>query len=183
MFHTLILLFLFAKSIDSYGQLSSPVPLQEIMLYSPENIRNLISAQAKFNSISPDLITGIVWVESGGNPFAVRYEPRFFERYIGQKRLNGFVPRFVSDDTERNLRATSFGLMQIMGNTAREQGFKREFLTELLDPELNLSIGCHYFSKLLDKADNDTTLALYWWNAGTGREYPGRNQTTTHRKF
>lgn len=39
---------------------------------------------------------------------------------------------------------TSWGLMQIMGGTARDLGFAGP-LTDLMDPELGIFWGCRYF--------------------------------------
>lgn len=84
-------------------------------------------------SSAPSLIDGI---------FASRYEPEFFDRYIFNKKLNGYVPKYISLKTEGRHRATSWGLMQIMGNTARELGYAKPTLTSLILPWRNVNLGC-----------------------------------------
>ncbi len=77
-------------------------------------------AAGKYN-LPENLILAIIDVESGGDPWAIRYEPAFYTRYIVGKPTKVFGP--VSKETEQKARATSWGLMQIMGQVARERGF------------------------------------------------------------
>ena len=51
--------------------------------------------------------------------------------------------------TELLGQQASWGLMQIMGATARERGFKG-WLTELCDPAVNLEWGCRHLRWMLD---------------------------------
>ena len=95
------------------------------------------------------MVRGVVLQESGGNPFAVRYEPGFYERYLKDKSVD-FVPSGCSRDTERIGRSISWGLMQIMGETARCVGF-RGWFGELLMPETGLAWGCAYLARLRDR--------------------------------
>lgn len=100
-------------------------------------------------SFPPELIRAMVLIESGGNPFAMRYEPIFYDRYLKGKPLS-FVPTGCSKDTEAIGRATSWGLLQIMGETARCVGF-RGWFGELLTPEVGLEWGCRYLARLRDR--------------------------------
>jgi hypothetical protein len=55
--------------------------------------------------------------------------------------------------TEKRLRATSFGYMQILGETARSiLKFRGDSLLELIQPELNLELGCELLKRNYDKA-------------------------------
>lgn len=74
-------------------------------------------------------------------------------------------------DTEEYTRAISWGLMQVMGEVAREFGFNGKFLSELCQPGTNLDIGCKIFKHKLDKANGDTHKALLLWNGGARQEY------------
>lgn len=133
-----------------------------------------IFAAAKRHQLEPSLIAAVIYQESGGNPLAVRYEPAFFYRYVeplGKGELPGHVPTSCSLATEKNLRATSWGLMQIMGETARERGYTGEFLTGLLDPAVNISIGVEYLSHLIRDARGVIPAALARWNGGGNATY------------
>lgn len=123
--------------------------------------------------ISVELLAAVIHQESGGNPFAVRYEPAFLKRYLEdktKKTIGGYVPARCSWQTEVQMRSTSFGLMQLMGQVARERGFQGEFLTELCDPAVNLKWGSELLQTLLHKHDT-TEKALLRWNGGGDPNY------------
>ena len=92
------------------------------------------------------LIAAVVQVESGGNAWAIRYERNFFQVYILSLDVAPIKP--CSLYTEKHARATSWGLMQVMGQVARERGFSRPFLSELCQPELGLEYGCRQLAHL-----------------------------------
>jgi soluble lytic murein transglycosylase-like protein len=136
-------------------------------------LANTIIETAKLTGISPQLLCAVIHQESSGNPYAVRYEPAFLKRYLEdktKKTIGGHIPTKCSWQTEVQMRATSFGLMQIMGQVARERGFKGEFLTELCDPAVNLKWGSEFLQTLLHKHDT-TEKALLRWNGGGDPDY------------
>lgn len=136
-------------------------------------IASLIIDASKATGITPMLLAAVIHQESRGNPYAVRYEPAFFKKYLEtktRKTLEGHVPSVCSFETEVRMRSTSFGLMQIMGQVARERGFKAEFLTELIDPATNLKWGSEFLQTLLLK-HGDTEKALLRWNGGGNKDY------------
>lgn len=141
-------------------------------LHQLGRLKGLIHTFSKRYDVNPQLVAGIVYVESSGNPNAVRFEPKFFERVKNLPQLSGYVPKNCTKETEQILRSTSFGLMQIMGETARNRGFRGEFLTDLLEPEVNLDLGVQFFAELLRGSD-DPRLALFKFNAGPAAKYPG----------
>lgn len=108
--------------------------------------RSLIAAAAQSYQLPIPLVTAIVQVESNGDPWAVRYEPGFYDKYIAPRPVRGKPP--CTSQTEARLLACSFGLMQIMGATARAVGFDGVFLTELCQPAIGLDYGCRYLAKL-----------------------------------
>lgn len=133
----------------------------------------LIFEASKFTGVPATLLAAVIHQESKGHIYAVRYEPAFYRRYVEGKSksaLLGYVPRLCSLDTEKQLRATSFGLMQIMGQVLRERGYKAEFLTEALDPKTNIKWGSEFLQTLLLKHD-DTESALLRWNGGGNKNY------------
>lgn len=119
--------------------------------------------------LAPQLVAAVVAVESDGNPWAIRYEPGFYDRYVQAAPIKAKAP--CSNDTERRLRAMSFGLMQIMGQTARERGFVGTYLSQLCDPEAGIEYGCKHLSWLasryLDAYGWEGVIAAY--NAGSPR--------------
>ncbi|MFZ1325935.1 MAG: lytic transglycosylase domain-containing protein [Candidatus Contendobacter sp.] len=130
----------------------------------------LVAAAAQRHTLPVSLIRAIVHIESGGNPWAVRYEPAFYDRYVMTKPVKAHAPCSVK--TESRLRATSFGLMQIMGQTARETGFDGVYLTELCDPAVGLDWSCTYLARLVEvyrsKYGMEGVVAAY--NAGSPRK-------------
>lgn len=138
-------------------------------------MRKIAIATANAQGISPALVQAVCHHESGGwRTWASRYEPRFFDRYVAVHRMPK-VQTFglCSPDTERTLRATSFGLMQIMGQTAREFGFEGEFLTQLCDPHAGIEFGCRKLARCL-KLKPDVSEALLMYNGGGDPSYPGK---------
>jgi soluble lytic murein transglycosylase-like protein len=77
-------------------------------------------------------------------------------------------------ETEKQMRACSFGLMQIMGQTAREYGFTGTFLTELCDPDSGVKLGCTKLKRELDRHNGYVTGALLAYNGGGDANYPVR---------
>ncbi len=135
--------------------------MKQSLLHLMENI-------AAANNLPFALVHAIVQVESGGNPWAMRYEPAFFSRYVADRGHR--VWPGCSRDTEEQLRACSFGLMQIMGQTARERGFDRPFLTELCDPATGLEWGCLHLSAQIKRYHGEIDAAVAAYNAGSARK-------------
>lgn len=107
----------------------------------PNRMKTLIKSYAAQFDLPEWLVSAIVHVESSGNPWAMRYEPTFYRLYIAD--MDGVRPISpCSLMTEKMGRATSWGLMQIMGQVARERGFTGAFLSSLCQPEMGLEWGC-----------------------------------------
>ena len=145
------------------------------MVVSPGYGR-LIVEHAQKHQISPKLIAAIIHQESKGNPWAVRREHQFFLKYLQYKTeqtIGGYVPQLCTFQTEKMLRSYSFGLMQIMGQTARENGFEGEYLTQLCDPATNIEVGVKLIKKFVDST-KDIHAALLRYNGGGDEEYPAK---------
>lgn len=104
----------------------------------PIKYKNYIKTYAEECNISPHIIASIINVESGFN-------------------------------SKRQSKAGAIGLMQIMPDTANYicqiKHIEYTEKSDLLNPKLNIKIGCYYFRYLLDKFhDFNTTICAY--NAG-----------------
>lgn len=135
--------------------------------------RVLIDDTAAALKVCPTLIAAIVVEESDGNPWKTRFEPLYslfteVDRHAKE--------RIISPDTERVMQGMSWGLMQILGATARAPlGFAGD-IPALLDPETNLSYGCRYIAWLYGKYAPRGTARDKWcepvvaaYNAGSPR--------------
>lgn len=128
-----------------------------------QTLINLAKETAGRYALDPALICAIVEQESMWNSWAIRYEPAFYVHYV--------MPQRGLTATEAYARAFSWGLLQIMGEVAREEGFK-DPLPSLCDPATGLDAGCQHFKRKLSNADQDVSKALLAWNGGGAPNYP-----------
>lgn len=112
------------------------------------------------------LVCAVIEQESSWIPWATRFEPAFEERYI--------KPALPSAPTTLEItKAMSFGLMQVMGETAIEFGWTGQFLTELCNPDTGVNFGCKKLQKCFSiHGDEDTSLLAY--NGGSDPDYPNK---------
>lgn len=125
-------------------------------------LSNLAKQVAKGMGVDPVLVCAVCEKESSWRPDATRFEPAFLQHYVLKLKLSA---------DESKGRATSWGLMQIMGEVAREEGFGGEF-SELLQPEIGLQAGIRHLKRYLDLAHGDVEAALLHWNGGADKKYP-----------
>lgn len=133
-------------------------------------LENLAREIARKHSLDPALVCAVVEQESRWNPWAIRYEPAFYHRYVLGSLSDEQVIRL--GPTETRARAFSWGLMQVMGQTAREHGFRGPYLSELCQPETGLEIGCSVLQSKMARASSDVRRALLFWNGGGDPAYP-----------
>jgi soluble lytic murein transglycosylase-like protein len=133
---------------------------------APANLVTLARNAAQLQGLDPALVCAVVEQESAWNPWAIRYEPAFFAKYIASLYINNKV-----SSSEAYARSFSWGLLQVMGQVARETGFDAPFLSALCDPEHGLAIGCKVLRKKCDAAGGDMTRALLAWNGGANPAY------------
>lgn len=133
----------------------------------PPNLLALAREVARAHALQPDLVCAIIEQESGWDPWAVRYEPGFYKRYI-EPLLTGVGSL---SDTEARMRAFSWGLMQVMGQVAREHGFSGVSLAQLCEPSTGIAIGCRILAAKLAAAEGNIPHALLLWNGGGNRVY------------
>lgn len=101
-------------------------------------MEDLIQKLSKDFSIEPKWIKAIITQESAWNPYAIRFEPNYI--YLFKPEIFAKKAGFTLD-TETISQKISWGLGQIMGALAREQGFKGA-MPELLKPEINILHIC-----------------------------------------
>lgn len=93
-----------------------------------------IKKAANDNTVDPNVIKAIISQESQWNMFAIRNEPNYRWLY----KVEEFAKHpLISLSTELATQKMSWGLGQIMGGLAREQGHKG-LMGELLDPNVNI---------------------------------------------
>ena len=132
----------------------------------PEII-DLARRVAVAHGLEPALVCAVIEQESAWNPWAVRYEPGFLSRYVAPLYTAGKLSA-----TEAYTRSMSWGLMQVMGQVAREFGFAPDSLPELCDSETGIEFGCRILAKRMARARGDVPAALLAWNGGANPNYP-----------
>jgi soluble lytic murein transglycosylase-like protein len=148
------------------------MPIASTISSSHSDLIALARVTAESHQLDAALICAICEQESAWNPWAIRYEPAFFTHYIVPQLSAGKI-----SNTEAQARAFSWGLMQVMGQVAREHNFGGSSstnatpLAQLCDPECGLEIGCTVFAAKLAAAHGDATRALQLWNGGGNPSY------------
>ena len=151
------------------------------------NLINLVKGIAAQHGLDPDLVCAVVEQESAWNEWEFRYEPAFYATYIAPM-LKGASPAgpikvfdpSCSIETEAAARAFSWGLMQILGQVAREQGFDEPDLRAgLLNPLNAVTQGCRKLKKCLSLETHehgtyaeDVNAGLLRYNGGGDANYP-----------
>ena len=141
---------------------------------SQEELIALARATAEKHGLDPALVCAVCEQESdpdgGGpkpwNPWAMRYEPGFFKRYVAPLYTTGKISL-----GECHARSFSWGLMQVMGQTAREHGFAGRYLSELCDPATGLEVGCRVLAHKMAVNAYRPRLALLAYNGGGNQQY------------
>jgi soluble lytic murein transglycosylase-like protein len=125
--------------------------------------------EAEAAGLDAALICGICERESSWNPWAIRYEPLFFSKYVAPLFANNKIE--PPNMTEAMTRAVSWGLLQTMGQSVREIGYTGP-LPQLCDPTTGLEWGIKLFQLKLQHAEGNTLTALLLWNGGSNPAYP-----------
>lgn len=120
----------------------------------------LVQQIASAVNLSLPLLIAQIQVESSGDPFALRFEAAYFDRYIRHNpQALGF--RYGA------LAACSFGLLQIMLETALEDGFTGR-PEDLFVERVGLMWGAKHMRGCLDWAGGEYPKALAAYNGGRG---------------
>lgn len=126
----------------------------------------LVQRTAQEHELDWVLVAAIIEQESGWNPWAMRYEPAFFAKYVAPLYTNNKISA-----SEAWARAFSWGAMQVIGQVAREAGFNGRFLSELCDPVTGIAIGCKILKAKMVRTGNEETAGLLAWNGGGNPHY------------
>jgi len=122
----------------------------------------VIEAAAKEHGLSWKLLAAIANQESAGQPYAVRYEPKW--KYFYNP---GFYAKknAVTVETERTCQMMSWSYCQIMGAVARELGYEGP-MPRLCDATLNFKFAALKLVSIMKKFPAmDSAISAY--NAGT----------------
>lgn len=129
----------------------------------------LIRSVSNLVGVDPDLACAIAEKESAFDEWAVRYEPGW--KYVYNTEM--FARKCnISALTEERLQMHSFGMMQIMGTVAREQGFNGNLL-ELTKPEIGLKFACLKLRDLSRRYPKQAD-AISSYNQGSPRKLNGK---------
>ncbi|HEY0701639.1 MAG TPA: lytic transglycosylase domain-containing protein [Candidatus Acidoferrales bacterium] len=129
---------------------------------SSSDLIGLARSAAVRHALDPALVCAVIEQESAWDPHAMRYEPGFRLRYVAPLRL---------PPSEEIARSISWGLMQVMGQVAREHEFTGKFLSALCEPDAGIEIGCRVLAAKLAGASGDVSRALQLWNGGANPGY------------
>jgi hypothetical protein len=138
------------------------VAVPEYIVKLPMNLIYCAASDYKLNTF---LVAAIVVVESGGGTHKTRFEPTYPYLYGVEKYAKILQ---ITQETEKVHQMTSWGLMQVMGSTARWQGYEED-LPNLCRPTVGLRQGCLYLRQLVTKYGNVTD-AIAAYNAGSPRK-------------
>ena len=107
----------------------------------PVKYQDFVEEYAKEFALDADLVYAIIRTESRFDPYAVS-------------------------------NAGAKGLMQLQDETARDCAEKLQqdiqIPDDLYDPQINIMLGCYYFSHLLEQFDGDLDHAIMAYNGGPG---------------
>lgn len=120
---------------------------------------------ATVHGLETAIVCAVCEQESGWNPYAMRFEPGFLRTYV--KPADPLKPT-----TLEIAKACSWGLMQIMGLTAIECGWKGLFLSDLCDPDRAVDFGCRKLRQCFALAGaGQVEAALLHYNGGGNLNY------------
>jgi Transglycosylase SLT domain len=129
-------------------------------------ILQLARAIAVKHGLPQEIVCGMIERESTDSEWAVRYEPGFLARYVMPQYNAGKL-----DITETYTRSMSWGVLQIMGEVAREFGFTGKYLSELCDPAIGIEFACRKLDDCLKRHNGDMSAALESFNGGSNANY------------
>lgn len=126
--------------------------------------------RAAAHGLDGALVCAVCEQESAWNEYATRIELAFIANYLFPlpEYKDGTLTR---NPTELYFRATSWGLMQVLGQVAREFGFTGTYLSELCAPYNSLEFGCRKLRQCMDRKHLEVHAALQKYNGGGNAHY------------
>lgn len=139
--------------------------------------RSELVKAAHRHQVPAALLAAFCQEESGWQPWAERSEPG----YLKNKKIKKAAAAWAKEHrglptalTELNARSRSMGLMQPMGELAREQGFDSTYLSSLFEPFNSIDQGATLLKSLLQRYGKDTMSAISAYNQGNNRKKHGQ---------
>ncbi|MFB7156171.1 MULTISPECIES: lytic transglycosylase domain-containing protein [unclassified Lysinibacillus] len=116
--------------------------------------------------VSDNVIGSTAYANSlaGANQYASIIQKAAATYNVPEKLIAAVIKQESNFNSNVVSHAGAQGLMQLMPKTAQYLGVTNSF-----DPEQNIMAGAKYLRQMLDKFDNDPTLALAAYNAGASR--------------
>lgn len=155
---------------------SESSPLESLLyqgsnaVFIPESVKHALantSTSKKLDSyVSDDVIGSTAYANSlaGANQYAAIIEKAAATYQVPAKLIAAVIKQESNFNPTVVSHAGAQGLMQLMPTTAQYLG-----VTNAFDPEQNIMAGAKYLRQMLDKFNNDPTLALAAYNAGASR--------------
>lgn len=123
---------------------------------------DILSITAEKHGLEPELVAAVSYHESGGNKYAMRYEPNWSYFYQPDKFAHALS---ISVDSEMQSQKFSYGYLQVMGSVARELGYT-DSLIRLCEPFNAYEYGCAKLAECFRRFPiMNAAIAAY--NAGT----------------
>lgn len=144
--------------------------------------KELFRVYAERFGLAPALVAAVAWKESDCNTDAFRFEQGFWNKYLKTlAQFKGTNPRRFS---------SSYGLMQVMYQTAVEHGYTQE-PEAMFDPEIGVRWGCTVlaarFKWLQGLGINDAGVveraALASYNGGRGGNNPLKDNPLRNGRY